>query len=338
MVNPIKLKKAMLFDCNIVRDSSGQEINVANPVGSVFNLDPIPPNLETFNSTIGFNIMKKLDALESNNLAKKESKVSPLTNRLPLPITKGRKPVAINFDINNNEFLEEMLNSSSDMYFKQKTTELANKYVGIAKNPKGILGFVLFELKINGRIQKFIAILITYYHETLSPDSSTAVKLLDKAFDKQFKDIIFYPRLVSVSDSAISVSRSEVKSYSVIKANPDLLKTFDIKDKIHPQKKLKKVYDNLSGKVSKFEDLASGLGNEAKFAEIEILIDEENKLKVPLLDFIEKFKILYSKKGEGILVEGGKVKILIGNKEIRSDWISKNSLFLEDINFKKDKK
>ena len=95
MKNPIKLKKATLFDCTIARDSENREINVANLVGNrVFILDPISKNLELFRSTIELNIMKKLTSLESDNLSKKRSKLSPLVNLIPLPAPhfRGDRP------------------------------------------------------------------------------------------------------------------------------------------------------------------------------------------------------------------------------------------------------
>ncbi|MBI2043798.1 hypothetical protein HYT24_00335 [Candidatus Pacearchaeota archaeon] len=325
MKNPIKLKKATLFDCNIAKDGDQKEINVADLVGKkVFILDPISKNLEFFKSTIESNIMKKLDALESDNLAKKETKVSPLADLMPLPTSRGPKQTGVNFDVNDNTLLEEILKSSSSDDFKQKTIKLANKYVDKTNNPKGALGFVIFDIEINRRTETFLAILIADYRGTLSPDESNAVKFLDKVFDKDFRDIIFYPRLISATDTGIRVSRNEVKSCYKVKSNPDLLHVLNINPKVHPNDKLKKAYKDKLGKPASMRDLVSDLGSDAKNAEIVISIDGKT-VNIPFLDFLKKFKLIYSEKGEGIFVEGGLVKVIIGGKEIRRDWWIKHS-------------
>lgn len=323
----VSISKVLLFECKTT-EKDKKKLNVADIIGNkVFDLSQNSEKYEVLKSTLEFNIKKKLACRESNDLSKIETRISPIEAGLSGLSKIGRKPTAIVLKLKDDDPLDGLLNAKTDQEFRKKGAEYAEAYVSKKKEIYEILGFVQFNISTGKRQEKFLAILITDFNKNiLSPDPITAMKVLENAFDQNFRIIIFYPYFISENKGVINLSKSKVKAYQK-ESNPDIFINSNIEVPFDPQKLLDEVYKKMRGQTNNLREIAKEIGEE-NLEKVFICIRlKDSKFYISLRDFIEKAKLICEEEGQGIFMLDEEIHAEIAGKNLLYDgFIQKTSL------------
>lgn len=344
-VGGMKLIRIALFECYKEKDQNA----VADLIGNkVFNLEnPKNEHLQLI-SILTRNIKRRIISLESQDTARKLT-TAPAIARFDDLEKRGAPSKAIVLpliDTEQKEQLNNALESTSDDDFRKICGGLSTKFVNTTKYPKGIIGFVQFNLQISKKnIRKFLTILITDFSiDTLSIDTTRILKYLDKTFNHYFRTTMIYPYL---TEKKLTTWKEGAKPQIVLDVDENRIKIHTTTEDSavftvvgasqpkNPQKEVERVYREKSLDIKKIKDIKKFVSErDAKSSIIKIKINKESTLNLNLDTFIKNYELFLSNKGPGILIKGGEIEVYLGKINLleaqKIEFKSVEELFKDD--------
>lgn len=336
----IKLIRIALFEISKENDQEA----VADLMGKkVVNLEnPKSEHLQLI-SVLRMNIKKKIISLESKDLSKRITRTPVIDNFDGL---EGRGAPAKSLvlpinDLGKKAQLQQILKSNDDTEFRKLCAEIANNFAKLTSSPKGVVGFVQFNLQLHkNTIKRFIVILITDFStETITTDDVKVLTYLDKAFKHNFKTTTIYPHIISVK---ITSRKQEITPMYIKDTDHDkvkihirtkdsaIYKTVGAQQPKDPQKEIEKAYKDKSSEFKNLEQFCKQFStSDLKSTSLDIRVGEDKiKINVDLNTFINECELFISPKGQGILFKNMDISVFLGDKNLLSE---------QKINFKNSK-
>ena len=332
----IKLLRLGLFEIKREKDEDA----VADLIGKqIFNLQtPTSEHLQLI-AVLERNIKRRIISLESKDAAKKQTAISAIDrfDDLELRGAPSKAVILTLTDGAQKTQLKKLLESKTDLEFRQSCAPLTNLFAETTKYPRGVIGFVQFDFQISrGAPRRFLSVLITdFSYDTLTVDTLKVLKYLEKTFKHNFRTTMIYPHIVDVpiksknEDVKTSyikdVDKDTIKIHSITE-DPAVYRIVGVDPPRNPQKEVEKIYKQKCAELKNIAEVKKFITeSDMKSSMVKIAINGDSKLFVDLSTFIDKYELFISKKGKGFLIKDAEIEVFLGDKNLLSE---------QKINFK----
>lgn len=329
----LKLLRACLFDLS--RENNLPDVTHLKSV----DLDRIADEHRRMRRILEDNICKKLRGDETKYHGTKGSKRAAI-EVIPNKSFRGKRPTAYYNRITIEDVKKEYqkaLNCVNEAEFQAICGKISNRFAAGLRYPRGIICFLQFTFKLSRKKNpKFLAILNTDYKQDIVHfDATQVLDYLNNVFEDDFKSTILYPyikeeivkkRTIGEGkakreeiETTLKIDENQLKIHIKPKFDPLIYKVAGTTEPIDIEKKVVQTYERVLSDISSFEDLEKHVKKEFKLVDLILWVGEDINFKVNAKQFTDDIRLIVTKFGEGVVVKGADVAVMLGKHNLFSE-------------------